>query len=299
MLLVVLFWGGNFSFSKLAFADLPPLAFTAVRFSVGSAILWAILRRIEPGGTTPRELWGRLIVLGLVGNTLYQLCFILGLARTTATNTSIIISAMPTVVTVTAGVIGLEVITSRQRWALVLATLGVIMVVAARGITPGQGDWVGDALILVAVGFWTAYTIGIRKLGGKISALRATALTMLTGTPGLVLAGIPSMTGLRWSAVRAPAWGGLAYSTLLSLVAAYILWSRGVQRLGPSRAALFTCLTPLIATLAAMALLDERPTLAHFLGGGLIVGGVLLGNLGRPGSTAVSTPATAERPCAS
>lgn len=278
MLLVVLFWGGNFSFSKLAFIDIPPLAFTAIRFIIGSLILWLMLRRAEPEGETPRGLWGQLIGLGIIGNTLYQLCFILGLARTSATNTSLILSAMPTVLTVTAGVIGLEVISGRQRWALVLATLGVLMVIAARGISPVPGDWIGDVLILSAVACWTAYTIGIRKLGGRLSALRVTALTMLTGTPGLVLVGLPGVLKLEWGAVRPAAWGGLAYSTLLSLVASYILWSKGVQKLGPSRAALFTCLTPLIATVVAMVLLDERPTVAHLLGGGLILSGVVLGN---------------------
>jgi drug/metabolite transporter (DMT)-like permease len=279
MLLVVLFWGGNFTFSKLAFGDLPPLAFTAVRFIIGSTVLWLLLKRAEPDGRTPPELWGRLIVLGIIGNTIYQLCFNLGLARTSATNTALILAAMPTVLTVSAGVIGLDRITARQRWALVLATLGVLLVVAARGLGSGGGDWVGDGLILGGVVCWTAYSLGIRQLRGALSALRLTALTMLTGTPLLVLSGIPSLLGVRWSEVHLNAWGGLAYSTFLSLVASYILWSRGVQRLGPSRAALFTCLTPLVATLVAMALLGERPTPAHLVGGGLIIGGVVLGNL--------------------
>lgn len=279
MVLVVLFWGGNYSFTKLAFSDLPPLAFTAIRFLVGSSVLWLLLRRLEPEGETPRELWGRLIALGLIGNTLYQLCFVLGLSRTSATNTSLILSAMPTVLTVSAGAIGLERITARQRWALAIATVGVLLVVLARGITTHGSDWVGDALILAGVGCWTAYSLGIRQLRGQLSALRLTALTMFTGTPGLILAGIPSLLRVRWEEVRMPAWGGLAYSTLLSLVASYILWSRAVQRLGPSRAALFTCMTPLVATLAAMSLLGERPTLAHLAGGGLIIGGVLLGNV--------------------
>lgn len=278
MLLVVLFWGGNYSFTKLAFTDLPPLAFTAVRFLVGSTILWVLLRQLEPAGQTPRELWGRLLVLGLIGNTLYQLCFVLGLSRTSATNTSLILSAMPIVLTVSAGMIGLDRITARQRWALAIATVGVLVVIAARGIASRGGDLVGDALILAGVGCWTAYSLGIRQLRGQLSALRLTALTMLTGTPGLILAGIPSLIRVRWGEVHAGAWAGLAYSTFLSLVASYILWSRAVQRLGPSRAALFTCITPLVATLAAMGLLGERPTLAHLAGGGLIVGGVVLGN---------------------
>jgi drug/metabolite transporter (DMT)-like permease len=78
--------------------------------------------------------------------------------------------------------------------------------------------------------------------------------------------------------VPASAWGGLVYSTLLSLVAAYILWSRAVHQIGASRAALYTCITPLIATAIAAAVLGERPTVWHLAGGLLIVSGVVLGN---------------------
>lgn len=278
MLLVVLIWGGNFTASKLAFGSLPPLAFTAIRFSLGSVLLWFLLERLEPGQATPAELWRPLVVLGFIGNTFYQLCFIIGLSRTTATNTSLILSAMPTLVTVVAGLLGMERITRRQAWALGLATMGVVVVVSARGFGAAAGDWVGDVLILAAVGCWTAYTIGLRRLRGQVSAIRVTAWTMLAGTPGLVLAGLPSLATLEWGKVGAAAWGGLAYSTMLSLVTAYIIWSRAVQRLGASRASLYTCLTPLVATLIAMAVLGERPTPVHVLGGGLIVGGVLLGN---------------------
>jgi drug/metabolite transporter (DMT)-like permease len=279
MLLVVVIWGGNFSASKLAFGHLPPLAFTAIRFATGSALLWWLLARQEPGQATPPGLWRPLVLLGLVGNTLYQLCFIVGLSRTTATNTSLILSAMPTVVTVAAGWLGMERTTTRQRWALGLATLGVVIVVGARGFGASEGDWVGDFLILAAVAFWTGYTLGLRRLSGQISALRLTAWTMITGTPGLVLAGLPSLAKVEWSRVSPAAWGGLAYSTLLSLVTAYILWSRAVQAIGASRAALYTCLTPLVATLIAMVVLGEHPTAAHLVGGGLIVAGVVRGNV--------------------
>ncbi|MBK9690230.1 MAG: DMT family transporter [Gemmatimonadales bacterium] len=278
MVLTVLFWGGNFTATKLALPFIPPLAFTALRFTVGTALLWLLLRRLEPAHDLPAELRWPVVVLGLVGNTLYQLFFIHGLAATTAINTSLILSAMPTVVTVTAGVLGLEVITARQRWALALATVGVVVVVASRGLDLRHGDWRGDLLILAAVGCWTAYTLGLRRISGRVSALGVTAWTMLTGTPVLLVAGLPSLLRTEWHAVPATAWGGLVYSTLLSLVAAYLLWSRAVQQIGASRAALFTCATPLIATAIATAVLGERLTGWHLLGGALIVGGVLLGN---------------------
>jgi drug/metabolite transporter (DMT)-like permease len=282
MLLAVLFWGGNFTASKVAFTQITPLAFTAIRFAIGTLILYGVMRWLEPDGENPPELWGRMIWLGIVGNTIYQLCFVLGLARTTATNTSLLLAAMPTVVTVTAGVIGLETITRRQVAALVLATLGVLIVVGRNGFGHEGGDWIGDLLILTAVACWTIYTIGTRKLGKRLSALRFTTLTMITGTPGLVVIGIPDLLTTEWSTITWPAWAGLGYSLMLSLVASYVLWNRGVQILGASRAALYNCLTPLIAATLATIILHEQLTLIHIVGGGLILGGVLLGILRRP-----------------
>ncbi|HWN18730.1 MAG TPA: EamA family transporter, partial [Gemmatimonadales bacterium] len=39
MLLVCLIWGFNFSITKSAFDQLPPLAFTAIRFAISSVLL--------------------------------------------------------------------------------------------------------------------------------------------------------------------------------------------------------------------------------------------------------------------
>jgi drug/metabolite transporter (DMT)-like permease len=278
MALVVLFWGGNFTATKLTFASIPPLAFTGIRFAIGSLLLWLLIDRLEPKRALPQGMFWPIVLLGVVGNTLYQLCFITGLSRTSATNTALILSAMPPVVTVTAGLLGIEAITNRQRAALAMATLGVLTVIASRGLSLGHGDWRGDLLILAAVACWTGYTLGLRRMVARMSPLRLTGWTMITGTPALILAGLPSFLTVRWESVTWQAWVGVAYSTLLSLVAAYILWSRAVHRLGASRAALYTCVTPLIATLVAMAVLGERPGAAHLVGGVLIVGGVLLGN---------------------
>lgn len=276
LLLTVLFWAGNFTASKIALAEIPPMPFTAVRFVLGSAILWGVLVLRERQPLPPPGTLLPLVVLGVVGNTLYQLCFINGLAVTTATNSALILAGMPTVVTVVGGMLGLERTSSRERMGLAIATLGVVAVVTARKAGPVQGNLRGDLLMVLAVLCWAAYTLGLRVVQGRMSALALTTWTLITGTPGLLVAGIPGLLRQDWAAVTRLGWGGLAYSTLLSLVAAYVLWNRAVARLGPARTVLFSLLTPLVATLIAMAVLHERPTMVHAAGGALILAGVLL-----------------------
>jgi drug/metabolite transporter (DMT)-like permease len=276
MSLVVLLWGVNFAATKVALPSIPPLAFAAIRFTVGSALMaWLLARR---GGLErpPPGLGWPLVWLGLLGNTAYQLCFMLGLERTSATNTALLLAAMPTVVTVSASLLGLEPLTPRRLLALALATAGVVAVVAGRGFAPG-GDLWGDLLILAGVLCWAAFTLGLRQVGHRMSALGFAAWTTFTGAPGLLLAGIPALLDTRWGEVTGKAWVGLAYSTTLSFAAAYILYSDAVRRLGASRAVLYTCATPLVASAAAMLVLGERPTLWHGLGAFLIVTGVVLG----------------------
>src|SRR3954469_1760817 len=73
MLLVCLIWGLNFSITKLALQSIPPLPFTAIRFTAASGLLWLVLRGIEGPAPLPPGSLKRLILLGLVGNTAYQL----------------------------------------------------------------------------------------------------------------------------------------------------------------------------------------------------------------------------------
>jgi drug/metabolite transporter (DMT)-like permease len=276
MLVVCLIWGLNFSVTKLALAEIPPLPFTAVRFIISSLLLWLILRIAERGVAPPREGLTTLIVLGLVGNTLYQLLFTLGLDRTAATNSALILSTVPTVVAVFAGALGLERITRRMWFGIALGTVGVALVIATRGVGFQLGTLVGDLLTVLAVLCWAGYTVGLRRVPSGISPLRVTTITTLAGTPGLVLAGLPGMVRLEWGAVGLKAWGGLAYAAVLSLVVAYLLWNRSVKAVGGTRTAIYMCVTPLFAVIGAWVLLGERPHPLQGVGAVLIVAGVLL-----------------------
>ena len=276
MLLVVLIWGVNFTVTKGAFARFPPLAFTGVRFALASLLLVPLVRRLEGHDPLPRPVLGRLVVLGVVGNTLYQLGFISGLDRTTASNSALILAAMPSIVALLAVALGFEPLRPKVLGGVLVATVGVVLVVAARGAGFGGSTMAGDLLTLGAVICWAGYTLGLRVLPPGISPLRVTMVTTVAGTPGLVLAGLPEMLGMDWSAVGWQGWAALGYATFLSLLVAYVIWNRSVQVVGPSRTVIYMCLTPLVAVVTAAVFLGERPMPLQAVGAALIIGGVLL-----------------------
>lgn len=289
MLLVCLIWGMNFSVTKSAFDQIAPLPFTAIRFVVSSLLLWVIIRIAEgPARLAPGTL-RQLVILGLVGNTLYQLAFMLGLARTTATNSALLLSTVPTVVAVMAGALGLERITSRMWWGIGLGMVGVILVIAVRGVGFDRATLIGDFLTVLAVLCWSGYTIGLRRVAKGVSPLRVTAITTIAGTPGLLLVGLPGVVRLDWGAVGLDAWLAVAYSSVLSLVVAYLLWNRSVKAIGGARTAIYMCLTPLVAVFGAWLVLGERPQLLQGVGAVFIIVGVLLTRTGGDpeGGTAV------------
>jgi drug/metabolite transporter (DMT)-like permease len=276
MLLVALIWGVNFSVTKGAFGRFPPLAFTAARFALASLLLIPLVRHLEGPEPLPRGVLTRLIVLGVVGNTFYQLGFISGLARTTASNSALILAAMPSIVAFLAVALGFERLRPRILGGVLVASVGVVLVVAARGVGFSGATMAGDLLSLGAVICWAGYTLGLRAVPPEVSPLRVTMVTTLAGTPGLVLAGVPQMLGMDWSAVGWQGWSAFGYATFLSLLVAYVIWNRSVKVVGPSRTVIYMCLTPLIAVAAAAVFLGERPMPLQAVGAALIIGGVLV-----------------------
>jgi drug/metabolite transporter (DMT)-like permease len=276
MLLVCLIWGLNFSVTKFALVEIPPLPFTAIRFLAASLLLWLVLRLVEGPSLKSSVGVKRLIILGLIGNTCYQLAFTVGLSKTTATNSALILSTVPTVVALFAGALGLERITPKMWLGIALGTLGVILVIATRGVGFDAKTLPGDLLTILAMLCWAGYTVGLRRVPAGVSPLRVTTITTIAGTPGLLFAGLPGMFRLNWETIRPEAWLALGYAAVLSLVVAYLLWNRSVKAVGGTRTAIYMCITPLFAVAGAWLLLGERPHPLQGVGAIFIIAGVLL-----------------------
>jgi drug/metabolite transporter (DMT)-like permease len=276
MLAVVVIWGTNYTVVKEALDAMPALAFMSLRFALAALAMGVLLLWLEGWKPLPRATFLRLAGLGLMGNTLYQLSFMLGISHTTAANSGMLAAVSPVLVTVLAGALGLDRITRPIVLALTLAVPGMLMVVSSRGPNMSADTRFGDLLILGASLCWAIYTVGLRSLAPGLSPLRITAMTMLTGAPGVVLAGLPAVLRLEPASIGPGAWGGLVYSALIPLVLSYFIWNRSVQQVGSSRTALYNTGIPVVAALTAWAVRGERPTPVQAAGAVLILAGVLI-----------------------
>ena len=276
LVLMTLIWGVNYIVIKAALEVFSPLSFNAVRFllaavSIG-AFAWAAGARRPPA----RQLLRRCL-LGVLGNTLYQLCYIEGMARTRAGNAALIMAAVPVLTAVSSHLLGHEHLRSRDILGLALSTTGIAVLVVGSGVVVGLGGpLAGDLLMLLAVIFWTAYTILAKPLVDTLGPTVTTAWTMGLGAIPLLAICAPAALAQRWSAVTPAAWLGAVFSSLGALVVAYLIWYRGVERLGATRTAFYSNFSPVVTLLAAWPLLGELPTVWQILGAAGIFGSLAL-----------------------
>ena len=278
---VALIWGANFSIVKEALQELTPLTLNALRFPLASLLLVVILWRRGRLQLPEREDWGRVLALGVVGNIVYQLLFIFGLSLTRAGNASLLLATVPVWTILLSYFLGHER-PSGLVWLGVSATLSgmVLVVVGGGGLALGGGTLVGDLLMIASAIGWSMYTVGSRNLIQRYGPMRVTAWTLWVGTIGLVAAGLPGLSRTDFGRLSPLAWGAVFYAGFVSLTVAYLLWYRGVQRIGSARTAVYSNMVPVVAMLVAWLWLGERPTLLQVVGATVILGGISVARLG-------------------
>lgn len=273
---MVLAWGVNFAVAKAALDVFDPLAFNALRFLLASLFVYAVLRARGPVVLPDRAHWPRLLVLGLVGNLVYQLCFILGLDRTGAGHASLILALTPLITAFLSMLTGHERPGPRTWLGAAASILGIGLVSGASIRVGGSQALVGNAILLGACVAWALYTVGARPLVRAYGSVATTAWTMWIGAVGLVAAGVPALARQPWGRVTTPAWGALGFSAFFSLGLAYLIWYRGVERIGNTRTAIFSNLTPVVALFAGALILGEKPSALALAGAALTIGGVMI-----------------------
>jgi drug/metabolite transporter (DMT)-like permease len=280
LLATVTLWAANFAVSKYILSNgFRPLAYSSVRYASAAVIFTAITFPWERTLRIARRdlpLVGLAIAL-LIAN---QLSFVYALDFTTATTTALLFGTLPIFTALFSRLVGVERLNLRFWVAAVLSFGGVVLVTVGSG-GDLSGDLWGDLLAVSGAATWAAYSVAIAPLMRRYSPFRLSAVLLFAAFVGLALLGSPQLRDQGFD-LGALVWLGFAFAVVGPLVITNLLWFTAIDRVGPSRSALYANLQPFLAAIIALLLLSESLTKLEVAGGLAIGAGIVLARRQQP-----------------
>ncbi len=246
------------------------VAFLVSCFSLPVQLLF---QRVVEGGRPiaafRRYRRGLLIVGTLSG--ISQISFIGAVTRTDVSNVVVIVAAAPVIAAVV-GRVMLGERTSRQVWTAILITIAGVVIVVSGSI--GEPNLTGDFLAVLAIvafainmNVWRLYSDMSRFVGLALSAF-------VTGGIAVWFIDNPFSHDLR--AYFSVTCMGLLFNPL-----GRISHTNAPRFVPAAEVALFIPVETLAATTWAWIAFDEQPVTATFIGGAIVIAGMVVGTLGR------------------
>jgi O-acetylserine/cysteine efflux transporter len=269
VLLICIAWALNFLTSAYALREIPPFLFTAVRLAILALLLGAFVKPPAPGQ------WPRLIAVALCNGVLhFGLSFwALHLAGNLSSPAIVMQSYVPMAALLAWWWLG-ERFGWRTGLAIALSFAGVLVL----GFDPMVFARPASLLLmLVSALFLAIGTVLMRPLKGlgMVSQQGWTAIIGLL--PLLALSALFEPGG--FTALREASWigwGGAVYAALFSSLLGHGLYYALVQRHPIAQVTPWLLLTPVLAVMLGLLFYGDHPGPQLWIGGAMVLGGVLL-----------------------
>jgi drug/metabolite transporter (DMT)-like permease len=244
-------------------------------------------------GQSMREMakgdWATLFIQALFGIFLFRLCLLQGLLRTSAGEAGILTGAAPATTVLLAWLVLREPVDRVRGLGIISTVTGIIVLqgIFSPDIVFSYEHLVGNILVLGAAVCESVFNV-LSRMGSIKAALRteqvldpivqttlvvALALLLCFG-PALTEQPLPGLLSLSITGWAALVWYGVFVTAL-----AFIFWYAGIKRCAASVAAAFSGMMPFTALLLSVLLLNEQPGWQQWLGGLLVVLGMVLTGL--------------------
>jgi len=270
-----LFWATAFIAGKAVLAEITPLSAAGLRHFAAALLLlpfaWWGWR-----GARLRGVWVPLAVMVLCGGVLYQWTFMAALARTSATNASLLVALNPALTVLFAPLVG-EALTRRALGGVLLALAGAAVVIT-------RGDAVvlasllearaGDVLAVTAAALWAGFNLASRRVVAQVPHALTNTLCCGLGSLVTLTLALPEAPFTQLAHASSAALWGLVVMVVLSSVFAGQLFLRGVHTVGVGRTVVFVYLVPVLTALLAALFLGEPLLFSQVVGGALVLAGV-------------------------
>ncbi len=249
---------------------------TILRYATAALVLLPLaLGRLRPF-PVGRLGWRRALILTAIIGPSYSMILVGGAHFAPALHSSVISPGLIPICTALLAWIWLGERAGRLRLAgLGLLVIGIALFSweALQGAPTRADAWIGDLLFVLIALLWSVFGLLARRW--RADAVEVTLATLILSLPLLPLVWwlLPGNLGqVAWSPILLQA----LYQGLLVGALALFLYTRAVEALGASRAALFLPLVPVVTALSGAVLLGEWPSVLETLGMAVAIAGMLL-----------------------
>ncbi|KHK51945.1 acetylserine transporter [Ralstonia sp. A12] len=279
-LTVVLVWGVNFVVIKVGLHGVPPMLLGALRFALVAfpAVLFVPRPKIPLKWLLA---YGATISLGQFA-FLFSAMYV-GMPAGLA---SLVLQSQAFFTLTIAALVLREPIRWFHLAGMAVAACGLAIIGMAGQATTGVATGMttaGFLLTLCAAFSWASGNIVTKRIG-KVNVVGLVIWgAVIPPVPFLLLSYwmegpeqiVHSLTNIGWSSI-----GAIVYLSFGATIFGYSLWSRLLGRYAASQVAPLTLLVPVVGLISAAVLLDERLVPAQWLGGAVVMGGLLLNVFG-------------------
>jgi drug/metabolite transporter (DMT)-like permease len=268
--------GSYVGLSRLLVATLPVFLLAWMRFGIAALAMVSWVHR-SPGEPALSSHDRRLLFWeSFLGNCLFSICMLFGVAATSAVAAGVIMAGIPAAVALLSWWMLGERIGRRVATGIVCAVGGIALLALSRSGTGQPGAWWGYPLLLAAVFCEAAYVVIGKRLTAHVTPRRISALINLWGLVLVTPLGLWQALSFDFGVVQPSTWGLLLFYALSASVVTVWLWMKGLQHVPAPQAGVFSVLLPLSAAAVGVLALDEHLGAMQLLALGLALVGLLL-----------------------
>lgn len=290
--MAMMLWGSSFIALKYAFEIYHPMQVIFLRMFSASLCFLIILPKLSTLDYRQGD-WKFMLLMSACEPCLYFILEAEALQHTSASQAGMIVAMAPLMVAVVAFVFIGERVNKQTLLGFMVAIIGAIWLsLSGEKSSHAPNPLLGNALELGAMVCAAFYSVALKHLSSRYSAVFLTALQAFVGTifffPFAAYTDLP--TQIHWQGM-----GAILYLGVFVTLGAYLSYNYAITRVAVSQAAAYINLIPVFTLVFAYLLLDDALNPSQLVASGVIMAGVVISQWGtRRTSTKALEPASAE-----
>ena len=270
----LILWSSSFVAIKFAYTTYPPITLAVVRFIVATLILGALTLLPQNRVRLEKKDILTVAVCGLTGIMLYAVLQNIAMQWTSASSATLIIASYPIITLLMESLIYKTKLSAVKIIAILIAIGGVVILSYVKSESRVEGELLGILLLIVAGVVWAVYNFMTKKVVNRYPPVTLLFYSTLFGT--IFMLPLALIERAQWQTPTLISFSMMMFLGVFCSVIAFLLYNHGLKTMAPSTITSMLNLVPIFGVFFSWLLLGEQVTLRKFIGGAIVILGVML-----------------------